>query len=190
MNCPWVRVALCTSSLRIPLASMYWITLNVLGYVLDYWVPNVRHTHYSKLGTHWCFNPSVQSTIHKMNVERLKSKAQSTFDFSSMYTTVDLEELKQEMKAYILLCFSQAKHSILTVHPRKLIHGLISHPVHMWSNKALVTRSYSSWKYTHLQNPETDSTTALFLGFLLWANSCTCGWERKPVRVAGCGSWK
>ena len=71
--------------------------------------------HYRKLGT--IDASSVQANIHRMNIEQIKSKAQSTFDFNSMYTTLDLEEFKPEMKAtfdYVLAKLNTTLFSLST----------------------------------------------------------------------------
>ena len=61
----------------------------------------------------------VKLNLHRMNVERLDSKTQGTFDFSSMYTTLDLEELKNQMTLYVQMCFDNSRDTILKVHSRE-----------------------------------------------------------------------
>ena len=55
----------------------------------------------------------VKINIHRMNVERLDSKSQGTFDFSSMYTTLDLQELARWHS------MSNSSGTILQVHSRE-----------------------------------------------------------------------
>lgn len=68
----------------------------------------------------WIINDGsrVRTIMHRMNVERLNSQTQGTFDFSSMYTTLDLQELKDQMKSYVSLCFDH-ENKILKVHSRE-----------------------------------------------------------------------
>ena len=61
----------------------------------------------------------VKINLHRMNVERLDSKTQGTFDFSSMYTTLDLQELKSQMTLYVQLCFDNSSDTVLKVHSRE-----------------------------------------------------------------------
>ena len=61
----------------------------------------------------------VKINLHRMNVERLDSKTQGTFDFSSMYTTLDLQELKNQMTLYVQMCFDNSCDTILKVHSRE-----------------------------------------------------------------------
>ena len=59
----------------------------------------------------------VKINIHRMNVERLDSKSQGTFDFSSMYTTLDLQELARWHS------MSNSSGTILQVHSRENTNG-------------------------------------------------------------------
>ena len=44
------------------------------------------------------------------------SKKQGTFDFSFMYTTLDLQELNNQMAQYVRLCFEDSSSAVLKVH--------------------------------------------------------------------------
>ena len=55
--------------------------------------------------------------IHRMNVERFQEEG--TFDFSFMYTTLDLQELNNQMAQYVRLCFEDLSSAVLKVHSRE-----------------------------------------------------------------------
>ena len=67
------------------------------------WIASLKKCTIHSNGS-WIINDStrVRTIMHRMNVERLNSQTQGTFDFSSMYTTLDLQELKDQMKSYAL----------------------------------------------------------------------------------------
>ena len=46
------------------------------------------------------------------------SKKQGTFDFSFMYTTLDLQELNNQMAQCVRLCFEDSSSAVLKVHSR------------------------------------------------------------------------
>ena len=58
----------------------------------------------------------VKMNIHRMNVERFQEEG--TFDFSFMYTTLDLQELNNQMAQYVRLCFEDSSSAVLKVHSR------------------------------------------------------------------------